>query len=728
MDSPAENVKSLNKPDYRKAIAYAMSLPAGPMTLTAIKPDSKKTETRSFQKTNDGRANAMIWSETLQREGFNLYYQDCSVSVMHKRPHKGDVTVIYSAHVDLDVQGELSPQQHAEALTALIDKVEAFEPQPSSIVCTGNGVQCFWLFNKPLTGAGSVERVEAINKQLAVELGADHCHDVAHLMRLPFTKNYPSKAKRAKGRTECLSYVVRADDWVAHPLDAFPSATVEQAPPDDATITDIPDTVDLNRLNDPELVERIKHGPTTGYGDGSRSAFTYGMACAMRERGFSDGEIIRVLTTDGYAAAEHILDQKQRDPEAQAARVIAGMNKDGVKQPFDTFTDDDIAEIAVRSAYLEITDADKVEATVIDWIWTGHLALGQHTCIAGVQGDGKSQLVYALIAEITTASKWAGSDERAPLGNCVILSAEDTDRDVLVPRLAAAGADLSRVKIIKASVDANGKPSKVLLQRDIKLIEAAVKKIGNVKLISIDPISSYLGGDIDSHNNTELRAALDPVTAMAEATGAAVVSITHFNKASKGVSALNRIMGSVAFTAAPRAAFVVLRDDENDAKRLFLPVKLNLASVDDAYGMSFEIENNVDTGLLDRRDPNNLRKIFAPRVKWLERVGKTADAVLANKEKGDGVSALGSAMKWLRDRLEFGAELKTVLEDEVEGMGIFSWGTVRNAQKKLGIVPRKRPQADGHGPWEWVLPEPDLSAFAPEGYTAPTRDDGEAIE
>ncbi len=174
-----------------------------------------------------------------------------------------------------------------------------------------------------------------------------------------------------------------------------------------------------------------------------------------------------------------------------------------------------------------------------------------------------------MIAAITTGGCWPGSNEWAPLGNCIILSAEDTDKDVLAPRLKAAGTDMNRVHIIKASVDEHGRHNKVLLQRDMKLIEAIVKKIGNVKLISVDPISCYLGGDIDSHNNTELRDALDPIGTMAEATGAAVVSITHFNKASKGVSAMNRIMGGVAFVAAPRAAFVVLRDDEDEEQRLF---------------------------------------------------------------------------------------------------------------------------------------------------------------
>ena len=61
------------------------------------------------------------------------------------------------------------------------------------------------------------------------------------------------------------------------------------------------------------------------------------------------------------------------------------------------------------------------------------------------------------------------------------------------------------------------------------------------------------------------------------------------------------------------------------------------------------------------------------------------------------------------------------------GSGLHSWATMRRAAKKLGVISRKRPQADGRGPWEWVLPEvaadtaatePTLGAMAPAGYQA----------
>jgi AAA domain len=134
-----------------------------------------------------------------------------------------------------------------------------------------------------------------------------------------------------------------------------------------------------------------------------------------------------------------------------------------------------------------------------------------------------------------------------------------------------------------------------------------------VRLIIIDPITSYLGR-VDSHKNAEIRSVLEPVAQMAARHGAAVVGITHFSKGG-GTSAINRFIGSIGFIAAARAAFVVTTDPDSDdrARRLFIPVKNNLAPCGD--GLSFRIEQCLlDNGIL------------ASRIEWgSDTVTRTAD-------------------------------------------------------------------------------------------------------
>ena len=150
----------------------------------------------------------------------------------------------------------------------------------------------------------------------------------------------------------------------------------------------------------------------------------------------------------------------------------------------------------------------------------------------------------------------------------------------MVPRLIAAGADLSRVHIVSAVLQEGGKGRRTFnLQADLALLEQKIAEIGDVALVIIDPISSYMG-KTDSHKNAEVRGALEPASEMAERLKVAILSITHFSKSGSGnnTKALHRFIGSIAFVGAPRAAFAVIEDADNEGRMLFLHAKNNMAA------------------------------------------------------------------------------------------------------------------------------------------------------
>jgi putative DNA primase/helicase len=210
-----------------------------------------------------------------------------------------------------------------------------------------------------------------------------------------------------------------------------------------------------------------------------------------------------------------------------------------------------------------MVQANDIEMVPVVWMWPGRMALGKLSLIAGEPGLGKSQMTAALAAAVTIGGRWPCSNERAPLGSVVIFSAEDDDAgDTIVPRLKSAGADLRRIQIVSAVKDRSDRGAAIersfSLQVDLHLLEMAIQNLGDVRLIIIDPITSYLG-KVDSHKNAEIRGVLEPVAHMAARHGAAVVGITHFSKGG-GTSAINRFIGSIGFIAAARAAFVVTAD------------------------------------------------------------------------------------------------------------------------------------------------------------------------
>jgi hypothetical protein len=112
------------------------------------------------------------------------------------------------------------------------------------------------------------------------------------------------------------------------------------------------------------------------------------------------------------------------------------------------------------------------------------------------------------------------------------------------------------------------------------------------------------------------------------------VGISHLNKAG-GPEVLLRVMGSLAFVAAARAAYLIAADPQDKSRRLFLPIKSNLSP--DVSGLAFRVEGVT---LQSARGP-----VETARVIWeLDPVTITADEVIRPQEPPQD-SVLGQAIE-----------------------------------------------------------------------------------
>lgn len=349
---------------------------------------------------------------------------------------------------------------------------------------------------------------------------------------------------------------------------------------------------------------------------------------------------------------------------------------------------------------MRVADVPKAR---VQWLWPGRIALGKVTLLAGDPGLGKSMVTLDIAARVSRGANWpeVGSLSRGEPAHAqgparlagptsssvVLLSAEDDVADTIRPRLEAHGADCERIHAVRAVTDcrAANKSRSLDLSRDLGQLETLFDQLADCRLLVIDPVSAYLGRNIEN-TNTEVRHLLGPLMTLAAKRNLAVLAVTHFRK--KEGAAMYRTMGSMAFVAAARATWIVCADKHDPRRRLLLPVKNNLA--ESGEGLAYTIEP---------RGPNG-----EAVVRWSAEVVDTpADAAMERpaRRAGRPDDERAEVMGWLAAFLAGGPQPAALVREAAIGQG-FAGRTLRRAFSELGGVARR---AAGKNEWEWRLGE-----------------------
>lgn len=324
------------------------------------------------------------------------------------------------------------------------------------------------------------------------------------------------------------------------------------------------------------------------------------------------------------------------------------------------------------------------------WLWPEWLALGKLHILAGAPGQGKTTIALAAAAIVTSGARWP-CGARCKAGNVLIWSGEDDPADTLLPRLMAAGAERSRCYFVQGTrVDGELVPFDPASH--MTALEDQARAIGGVRLLVVDPVVSAVAGD--SHKNTEVRRALQPLVDLGARLGAAVLGISHFSKGGAGSDPASRVVGSIAFTAVARVVLVAakVKGDDGEDKRILARGKSNIGPDDGGFEYSIE-----------QAEP--LPGIHASYVQWGASVAGTARELLREPDGVDEATtereggAVDSACHFLRDVLESGLTPSKRVQEEAKAAGV-SWASVRRASDLLSVRKRK---GEG-GVWYWQLP------------------------
>ena len=417
-----------------------------------------------------------------------------------------------------------------------------------------------------------------------------------------------------------------------------------------------------------------------------------------------------VIATLGPLSHRHKFDcDNQRDRRAFREAVVS---KFGLSEDAHDFIEARItatAELADNEPLVrpEIVRLSDVQPESVEWLWPGRIAIGKLTLIAGNPGLGKSLVTLDIAARITRGAAWPDNQwEPQTAGGVVLLSAEDDLGDTIRPRLDSHLADVSKIVALQSigGADAEGDYKRAVdLARDTEHLRAAIKTVDNCRLVVVDPISAYLG-KTDSHKNAEVRAVLAPLAELAADTRVAVLCVSHLRKGEG--QAIYRTMGSLAFVAAARAAWIVTEDNANPRRRLLLPAKNNLAP--DTEGLAFAVESLGVDG--------------APVVTWEPgAVTISADDAMdgGRKKHGPAPDEREEAAEWLQSELASGARPAKELLDDGKGMGF----TERTLQRAFRSINGQREKRGFSGGWLWSVSQGDTNTTSNPRHSQPVAFD-----
>jgi AAA domain-containing protein len=216
----------------------------------------------------------------------------------------------------------------------------------------------------------------------------------------------------------------------------------------------------------------------------------------------------------------------------------------------------------------------------IRWAWERRLPLGYLSLLLGAEGVGKGTVAAWIIAR-ATRGQLPGDLAGCP-ARVLLVGDEDSFDSVIVPRLYAAGADLTRVDTLSEEDD----DELLDLRRDgAQLRELVVE--GCYRLIYLDALLDVLGVDTDDWRAKAVRDALRPLRRTVRELDVSVLASVHPNKGQRN-SFRDLVSGSFAFNASSRSSLLLAPHPDDDDRRVLVRGKGNLSAAPPSFEFALQ--------------------------------------------------------------------------------------------------------------------------------------------
>jgi hypothetical protein len=339
---------------------------------------------------------------------------------------------------------------------------------------------------------------------------------------------------------------------------------------------------------------------------------------------------------------------------------------------------------------MPITPANQVVAHSVSWLWPERIPLGKLVLMDGDPDLGKSLVALDLCARLSTGRPFPDGRPGPGPANALVLSAEDTADDTIVPRLHRLGAEVGRVFVWRREHDGEDWPWR--FPADADRLDAALART-DARLAVIDPVMAFLDDSVLCASDQSVRRALMPLMQLAEKHRCALLMHRHLNKQG-GNRAVYRGLGSIAFVATCRFAMLVARDPLEPGRCVLAQVRNSLAVPQPSLAYRL---NAADGGL--------------PVVDWLGASPLSADALLAVAARTES-GPRDRAAAFLQQFLGAGPRTVGDIWEAAQKIAL-SARTVHRAKRGLSIR-SQRVHIDGRPVSYWLFPGQWLASGDPD--------------
>jgi hypothetical protein len=319
----------------------------------------------------------------------------------------------------------------------------------------------------------------------------------------------------------------------------------------------------------------------------------------------------------------------------------------------------------------------------LDWLWPGRLPTGKATLLDGDPDQGKSLLTLDWTARLTTGRAMPDGFTPAEPCSVLLLGREDGLEDTVVPRLRAAGADLTRVHRLEATADPRGRMRPVSFPRDCDVLRETLHET-HARLVIVDPFAAFLDESVSSLNEQMARRALEPLIRIGKETNATILMVRHFTKRDRAAPALHRGGGAVGIIGLARTAVLVCRDPDDPSVHLLAATKNNLGPLPPT--LAYRVRTDADDN---------------PVLDWQGTSPLLADELIGPTGPRGGAT-IHRAMAFLQEALADDIRPQAELRREAAALDI-AYRTLERAKLDLHVE-SVQIREHGHTRWFWRLP------------------------